>query len=119
MRFFLLLLPILLFFSFREQSQIHKPDVKRIQSEDNYSRAFELFPNPTDDILKLQSSSLKKSEIKLYIFNVSGELVYKVDSLKFNSEEVSEIDISPLSSGLYFVQLRLNNYSATKKIVKL
>lgn len=117
MRFILLLLPIFVFFSFKD-NQVMPPVQKIPQVQENYSRPFEVFPNPVDHTLILQSTSFKDIEVELNIYNVSGKLVYSEKSLLFDEEHKILLNLSRLTSGLYFVQLRKDNYSATKKIVK-
>lgn len=117
MRFFLILLPIMLFFSFRgEQSHPKKVDV--VQMEGVYAKPFKVYADPVNGILKLQSNVFRNEKTQLYIFNVSGNLVYKLDSVHFNSARFSEVNLNHLSAGLYFIQLRVNSYSVTKKILK-
>ncbi len=120
MRFFLLLLPILLFSvtssKFTESQK--DPDPKE---ENGYlhQKPFEIFPNPAKKIFNLKSEYFSQVPTELRVFDVSGKVVIQLDSLSFNEENTSSIDISFLSSGLYFIKLRTGNYSATKKIFKI
>lgn len=117
MRFILLLLPIFIFFSFKD-NQVMPPVQYVPQMQESYTPPFEVFPNPVNHTLTLQSTSFKDIEVELNIYNVSGKLVYTQKSISFDENNKVLLNLSQLTSGLYFVQLRKDNYSATKKIVK-
>jgi hypothetical protein len=57
------------------------------------------------------SDELKDSNVELSIYNTRGQLVKKV------SKATSEIDVNILSSGLYFVKIKSDLGSLTKKII--
>lgn len=94
------------------------PIQKIPQATENYSQPFEAFPNPVDHTLTLQSSSFKNMEVELIIYDVSGKLVLSQQALIFDEDFKILLNLSELASGLYFVQIRKDNYSATKKIMK-
>ena len=68
---------------------------------------FNLYPNPTSDILNIDSENELKS---VEIYSLQGQ---KVMSSKNNV-----INISDLASGLYLVQVTdIENITATKKLI--
>ncbi len=120
MRFILLLLPFFVFFTNKTQvNTAHSQDLPQYQKvAKDLKKPFDLYPNPVANQFTLKSGYFSQSDTKLYIFDVSGRMVIKLDRILFDEENTSIVDISHLSSGLYFVQLRTGNYSATKKIFK-
>jgi len=68
---------------------------------------FEIYPNPTSDRIMLKTTIHSEMTIKIYDF--SGHMVL-VDKMIANTE----LDISELSSGIYFLQL-----TDSKKIIGL
>lgn len=67
-------------------------------------------PNPTTNTLFITSENL---EIKqLSVFNISGQKVMEI------KEATSEIDVSPLQSGIYFLEINSEEGIAIKKFVK-
>jgi hypothetical protein len=82
--------------------------------EDN-SISSELLLYPTvieNGIFKLKySSEFKNESIVLTIYNTAGQLVKKV------SDSSTEIDVSKLSNGLYFVKIDSDLGYFTKKII--
>lgn len=83
-------------------SQVLSTDSFSLQNSD-----VKMYPNPNNtNILYLQTNK----DITTTIFNVLGRQMLK------SSEK--EIDISNLSSGIYMVNLKSNNGSITKKLIK-
>ena len=68
---------------------------------------FTIFPNPTQNVLNIESNEAIES---IRIYSLQGQLI-KVDSS-------SKVDVTQLSSGLYFVQVIIDGKSETKKFVK-
>ncbi|MBI2258234.1 MAG: T9SS type A sorting domain-containing protein [Flavobacteriia bacterium] len=67
-----------------------------------------LYPNPTNGVVYLKSSSLKNTKIS--ITNISGKLLLE-------KEEVTEIDLSTFVDGVYFVNVLNDGINYTHKII--
>ena len=77
--------------------------------EENTATLFSIYPNPTNGVLNINSSSTV-SEITVY--NNLGQLF-------LTSEEKNQIDISTLNEGIYFVKIsNQNGQTETKKVIK-
>ena len=77
--------------------------------EENTTILFSIYPNPTNGVLSINSSSTV-SEITIY--NNIGQLL-------FTFKEKNQIDISTLSKGIYFVKIKdENGQTETKKVIK-
>jgi len=64
----------------------------------------------------LISSKTKTGNLKIQIFNIEGKLLSN-QNLKF--EKQASIDVSQLSSGLYFLNIEdINGNRTTKKFMK-
>ncbi len=118
MRYLLLLFPLLIFSSVSQTPHIAEPRNQGDQPY-HYTKPFEVFPNPAEKYFQLKSEYFSGVPTELSVFDVSGKVVIQLDSLTFNEENISHVDVSFLSSGLYFIKLRTGNYSATKKIFKI
>lgn len=57
-----------------------------------------IYPNPTDKIVSIFSKSLKKP-FNIYLFDMQGRLVYKINSSK--TVDKIDLDISNLQKGMY------------------
>lgn len=73
---------------------------------------FEVYPNPSSGKFIISATT----EIKeVFVFDVLGERVLTTD-LKAN--EIKQIDLSDKASGIYFVKLKVEGTTFTRKIVK-
>ena len=73
-----------------------------------------LFPNPTSDILIVQSYSPTVCDLKIEMYDVNGKLILK-DSLKQGST-MCYLKLETVYSGNYFVKISDDKNSITKKI---
>ena len=71
------------------------------------SKSLQIFPNPTDNLLNIRSSSQNVSFSSIYITDIAGRLVYHKD-LKTSSNTYS-LDTLLFKNGLYFLTVTLNN----------
>lgn len=70
---------------------------------------FKIYPNPTEGIINLDVTNTSKYEVML--FDLSGKML-------FNTANVSQIDLSNVQSGIYFITIITDNGSKlTQKIV--
>ena len=72
----------------------------------------ELYPNPNRGILKLKYDNSNEN-ISISVFNENGSLQKTFRNVNANSE----INISDLSDGLYFVRISTGKKEITKKII--
>lgn len=82
-----------------------------LANEDNGTLPVTLFPNPAEDIITIGS----QTPIHAYrIYSVTGALVIE-GKLENN---VQQMDVSQLNSGMYFLQLNSGNHRTTQKFIK-
>jgi hypothetical protein len=74
---------------------------------------FSVFPNPVQNQLKFLTHEGLSENATIEIFNALGQSVFQAKMPNSNS-----LDVSTLSSGMYFVKVSDGNQSATKKILK-
>ena len=85
-----------------------------LKAKNNTNPTFSMAPNPATNVLKLAASADFVEGSLIVFYNILGQ---KVLSVTFN--EQSQIDISNLVNGIYFVQITSKNgFSATQKLVK-
>lgn len=68
-----------------------------------------IFPNPADDVIQIQSGILIK---ELYIVDLLGKTVRTANNIF-----TADIDISSLNPGIYFVKIKVNDKLLTQKII--
>ncbi len=75
-------------------------------SEDFNKLSFALYPNPTQDVLNIDSQEPVDS---VRIYSINGSLI---------KETNPSISVSELSKGLYFAQINVGGNTITKKFIK-
>ena len=73
-----------------------------------------LFPNPSSDLIVVQSYSPTLSDLKVELFDINGKLIL-VDTLKQGST-MCYLNSETVYSGIYFVKISDDRNSITKKI---
>ena len=100
-----------IFVAFRDGAVDNKASVMRYGStlslNENYLNEYSLYPNPTNNLLNVKSQEL----LDIKIYDGLGHLVLKNDSS-------NSIDVSKLSSGLYFVNIKNGSKTSIKKFIK-
>lgn len=81
-------------------------------SENDLKESFLVYPNPVSNLIYLDTHLFGNSQYEVSIIDVNGKILLIVKNLK-------EIDISELSSGIYFLQVIVGDKRLTKQIVKL
>jgi polyhydroxybutyrate depolymerase len=69
-----------------------------------------LYPNPVDDVFKMEGINALES---IELFDIAGNKV------PFSIESLKEVNVSGLKSGIYFCQLKTGNQAVSIKFVKL
>ncbi|KQB41913.1 hypothetical protein RCH33_1250 [Flavobacterium daejeonense] len=88
-----------------------------IAQNDKTTITAQTYPNPFSDIVNFQFSEALSGELLIYVFDVSGRLVFK------NSQNIEasvfSIDLSKLTRSEYLVQLKNKRITYYTKIIKL
>jgi len=74
-----------------------------------------VFPNPTSGLVKLSFAKNTNNNISISIFDEKGSLVKSINNKDISLE--MDLDISDLNNGLYFINIRSDQNSVTKKII--
>lgn len=72
---------------------------------------FSIYPNPTSSLLHIETNHSDISSVE--IFDVQGKQVMQVSSLN-----LSEIDVSQLANGMYFLKVSTSEGELSRKFVK-
>ena len=83
-----------------------------LSNEDQNESEAAVFPNPAMNLISIRTKDDRSGTVTIY--NILGE---KVKELIITSN-LSQIDISNFTSGIYLVTIKTENTSTTKKIVK-
>jgi hypothetical protein len=77
-----------------ESHLLNKNETKTIANTIN------IYPNPTNDIINIESYSYEKSTAIIQIIDIRGQIIKSLSS----AESITKIDVSNLANGLYFVK---------------
>ncbi len=91
------------FFSQYEKAGIN--DISEVSADD-----FTVWPNPARDVLNIQSENVQFEEVS--IIDIQGRVVEHL-----SHSNSSNIDISQLKEGSYFVQISGSNFKVIKKLM--
>lgn len=95
-------------------------DVKVIQTSalslENYKKdEFEIYPNPTSENLIIKIKNTIDS-LDLTIYNLQGKNVLS-EHIKFNKKNTFNVSVATLKRGVYFIQLKNNLTTQTKRLI--
>jgi hypothetical protein len=85
-----------------------------LSNESVFLNSFKIFPNPTNNILNIESNSVREKDVDIEITNIFGQtLSAPVKDSNFPDFYQIQVDVSHFSSGMYFINL----YSLEERIV--
>lgn len=78
--------------------------------------SFDIYPNPTDNKLYIQSNFSESREFEISIYSPDGKILKKHHFN--NSDSKIEVDLDPFASGMYLLLISDQNGSTTHKVFK-
>lgn len=85
-------------------------------NEATFDKAFVVYPNPANGQFNVMFTNEKNENLSLEIMNISGQTV-KVINLGNANDINTNINVTDLVSGVYFVKTTLGDKSVVKKLV--
>jgi hypothetical protein len=82
--------------------------------EANAITGFRLYPNPANNNVTLHMADNANADVDVIVADVLGKIVI---SNKMNLNNNSNLDVSSLTSGMYFITVSANGKSTTKKLI--
>ena len=79
------------------------------------ANAFDLFPNPAQDLLNIRFNHPIDSQLEVYVTNIHGQVLQS--RIFDNVIEQALVNTSRLSNGIYFINVKNENSSVTRKFV--
>ncbi len=77
-----------------------------------------VYPNPTNDMINVNYTIENSSNVTLRLTSIHGQILKEVKTNNAIGLQMSSIDISNQSSGMYFVTITTETESFTTKVVK-
>lgn len=77
-----------------------------------------LYPNPTRQKVRLSMESDVNGELHIRILDPLGHAIMEYSCNKQTSSFSKEIDVSNLNAGVYYFEIRMNNYKTVRMLMK-
>jgi len=90
-------------------------ELPTLEVEDVFVDTFKIFPNPATNIVNLKFNQSLGNEIEINVFSIQGKVV--LNTTKQLQNNSSQLDISFLKSGLYFLKINTGEHELTKKLI--
>jgi hypothetical protein len=100
--------------AFSPMSQFNVVDPNSVGLNENTLNDFSLFPNPASDYLVLNAGENYGENIVISIYNIAGQMI---ESKRYQNGNL-RVDVSNLSSGVFFLKVEDGIKSATRKFIK-
>lgn len=78
---------------------------------------FDITPNPSKGLLKLNVVSTNSNELKLQVIDQLGKIILEKEYVGTNKKVSEELNLSSLPKGVYFIRAEMGDASETKKVV--
>lgn len=85
-------------------------------NETQYVNNFSVYPNPTTNLLNLEVNFVKSASVALTLTNGIGT---KVMTRQYTGNINDQLDVTGLSSGIYFVVITGENFNVSRRVVVL
>ena len=81
---------------------------------------FQNYPNPFNPVTQIKFALAKTSDVKLSVYNISGQLVSQLASgVKNAGHHTVDFDGSRLNSGIYYYTLEVDGKAITKRMLMI
>ena len=85
--------------------------------ENILSEAISLYPNPATNQVTVATNNLVFDTLEVTLVNSLGQRIQSLDGSNAQTENTISFDVSNLASGLYFVTIKADDTSVTKKLL--
>lgn len=103
------------FFSIDNVTLFSTVGINELESVSN----IKLFPNPSSDLVFLNYTSKKESDLTISVYDISGKEVIRTEQQNTTGENRIRLETEGLEAGAYFVELREGMSSKKIKFIKL
>ena len=80
---------------------------------ENTLNLVQIYPNPTQSSVTIQIPTMLSGESKIDLFDMQGRTILS----KENNQQTTQLDLSNLTDGIYFIAISYQNQKVVKKII--
>ncbi len=95
------------------------PNFETARTFTDFNTEFEVYPNPTNNLLKIIFKNVDGRDVKATLYNSAGKKVFEMVRSITWANNPFEIDFSNLATGLFLLRIETNTGSISKRIVKV
>jgi hypothetical protein len=85
--------------------------------EDNSLQGFRLWPNPTNNVFKIQFTNSDTNNVNIGLYDLQGRQILNTFKESKANIFTEEINIQNIASGIYLLTIQQGNKRITKKVM--
>ncbi len=85
-------------------------------NETSEAISLEIFPNPSSGKFNVNIKADELNNAELKVIDIVGKVIYEQTNLSIQGSQAINIDLRDRPNGIYFVQIKNENYSVSKKV---
>ena len=87
-----------------------------IQANEKNNFSFTVFPNPVNDLLKVNLNNPNHEQLSFQLYDLQRKLISDLKNIEIkNNGGTMEFQMSNFNSGIYFLKVKSATFSQTKK----
>ncbi|MEI8013035.1 MAG: T9SS type A sorting domain-containing protein, partial [Candidatus Omnitrophota bacterium] len=86
-------------------------------NESSFLKNFNIYPNPTNHSVNITLTSATSTNASILIYDLLGNAIYNENIIINTSEYNHKVDVSTFGKGIYFITLKSNNTTISKKLI--
>ena len=85
--------------------------------ENSFFKDFNIYPNPTNKSVNITLTSATSANANIIIYDLLGNTIYSENITINTTEYYHKVDVSTFGKGIYFISLKSNNTTISKKLI--
>lgn len=100
-----------------EMTDFNIPPEYLISDGQDISESIKIYPNPTTGLFTIEMDNDISGELNISIATQTGKEILKIKLMKSIGHFQTQVDLSGQPNGMYIINLLIDKYSATRKLV--
>jgi len=76
-----------------------------------------IYPNPSNGIVSVQSNYSQSILAEIKVHNAYGQLIFSEEKVNMGEKQIKTIDLTELNKGIYFIELKWEEFYFKEKII--